>query len=237
MSGLNKITIERNQKTLLELVVKPGNDICADCKARNPRWASHNLGIFICMGCASIHRKIGTHITKVKSITMDAWTKEQVESMKSFGNIKSNAIYNPNELRYPPPPNLMDAERDSELEQYIRSKYEYKRFLDKSALVASKLGPSRSASSVTSGGSSRSVSTPLTTTTSKPHSLNSTVPKEVQDVPRPSAVVQPPASQPRSVSQPLLMMQQSRPRTQQTQPAPQPKAVPAEGVSNPRNPC
>ena len=22
-------------------------DACADCKARNPRWASHNLGIFI----------------------------------------------------------------------------------------------------------------------------------------------------------------------------------------------
>lgn len=69
---------------------------------------------------------------------MDSWTKEQVEvcgvadpslpctdssaskSMKSMGNIKSNAIYNPNELRHPPPPNLMDAERDSELEQYIR---------------------------------------------------------------------------------------------------------------------
>ena len=22
-------------------------DVCADCKGRNPRWASHNLGIFI----------------------------------------------------------------------------------------------------------------------------------------------------------------------------------------------
>ncbi|TEB32685.1 Arf GTPase activating protein, partial [Coprinellus micaceus] len=51
---------------------------CADCKARNPRWTSHNLGIFICMNCASIHRKLGTHITKVKSMTMDTWTKEQV---------------------------------------------------------------------------------------------------------------------------------------------------------------
>ena len=42
--------------------------------------------------------------------------------MKSMGNIKSNAIHNPNELRHPPPPNLEDSERDSEIEQYIRCK-------------------------------------------------------------------------------------------------------------------
>lgn len=67
MSGISKITVERNQKALLELVVQPYNgelamvevrrpvliiidtklDVCADCKVRNPRWASHNLGIFI----------------------------------------------------------------------------------------------------------------------------------------------------------------------------------------------
>ncbi|KAF8805578.1 ArfGap-domain-containing protein [Phlegmacium glaucopus] len=143
MSFQNK---QRNQKIVLELASLQGNNICADCKARLPRWASYNLGIFICMNCASIHRKIGTHITKVKSLTVDDWTKEQVETMKCMGNVKSNAIYNPNEFRNPPPPNLEDSERDSEIEQYIRAKYEYKKFLDKSALVASKLGPSRSAS-------------------------------------------------------------------------------------------
>jgi hypothetical protein len=72
---------------------------------------------------------------------MDTWTKEQVEVrahledhgpfnpadarhcgqvMKNMGNAKSNAIYNPNEARHPPPPNLEDGERDSEMEQYIR---------------------------------------------------------------------------------------------------------------------
>ncbi|KAF5384342.1 hypothetical protein D9615_003383 [Tricholomella constricta] len=154
------------------------------------------------VNCASIHRKIGTHITKVKSLTMDTWTKEQVETMKSMGNARSNAIYNPNETRHPPPPNLMDAERDSELEQYIRSKYEFKRFLDKSALVSSKLGPSRSASSVTSSGSSRSVSTPLTsaqTSAAKPATttpLSQTLPQ------RPSTVATSMTSS-RSASQPL----------------------------------
>jgi len=63
---VSKIQAGRNQKQLLELVSLPGNgqlhklprpvvapdtegyvDVCADCKTRHPRWASHNLGIFI----------------------------------------------------------------------------------------------------------------------------------------------------------------------------------------------
>jgi len=42
------------------------------------------------------------------------------QKMRSIGNVKSNSIYNPNELRNPPPANLEDSERDSEIEQYIR---------------------------------------------------------------------------------------------------------------------
>lgn len=147
MSHVNKITAERSQRALLELVNQPGNDVCADCKARNPRWASHNLGIFICMNCASIHRKMGTHISKVKSLTMDTWAKEQVEVMRNTGNVKSNAHYNPDETRHPPPTNMIDSERDSDLEKYIRSKYEFKSFISRSAQVAAIMGPSRSASS------------------------------------------------------------------------------------------
>ncbi|KAI8972423.1 hypothetical protein BD414DRAFT_517975 [Trametes punicea] len=144
--SVNKIAAERNQRALLELVGQPGNDVCADCKSRNPRWASYNLGIFLCVSCASIHRKMGTHISKVKSLTLDSWTKEQVEFMRSMGNVKSNAHYNPDEIRNPPPTNMIESERDSELEKYIRAKYEYKSFVSRSAKVAALLGPSRSSS-------------------------------------------------------------------------------------------
>lgn len=47
----------------------------------DPRWASYSLGVFLCIRCAGIHRKMGTHISKVKSITMDQWTSEQIEVM------------------------------------------------------------------------------------------------------------------------------------------------------------
>ncbi|CAE6479578.1 unnamed protein product [Rhizoctonia solani] len=136
-AGVSKYTAERHQRILQELLQQPGNDVCADCKSRAPRWSSWNLGIFICVQCASIHRKIGTHITKVKSVNLDAWTKEQVESMKNMGNIASNAKWNPNESRHPPPTNMEESERDSEMEKYIRAKYETKKFLDRKPVTSS----------------------------------------------------------------------------------------------------
>ncbi|TFY63338.1 hypothetical protein EVJ58_g3304 [Rhodofomes roseus] len=55
-----------------------------------------------------------------KSLTMDTWTREQVEHMKNNGNVKSNAYYNPDEKRHPPPTNMIDSERDSDLENQVR---------------------------------------------------------------------------------------------------------------------
>eukprot|EP01046_Picozoa_sp_COSAG06_P033367 COSAG06_NODE_3401_length_5395_cov_41.639539_5_plen_599_part_00 len=47
---------------------------CAD-----PTWASANLGVYLCLNCSGVHRSLGTHITQVRSITMDAWFPDQIE--------------------------------------------------------------------------------------------------------------------------------------------------------------
>ncbi|KAF7870318.1 hypothetical protein EAF04_004064 [Stromatinia cepivora] len=122
MSGmLSKRQLARNEMALQELVKSPGNNVCADCQARNPGWASWSLGIFLCMRCAALHRKLGTHITKVKSLSMDSWSKDQVEHMTKVGNVASNRIYNPQNTR---PPIPIDAdEADSAMERFIRQKY------------------------------------------------------------------------------------------------------------------
>lgn len=41
------------------------NDSIVNFRCRGPRWASVNLGIFICMQCSGIHRSLGVHISKV----------------------------------------------------------------------------------------------------------------------------------------------------------------------------
>ncbi|KAK1831598.1 UBA domain-containing protein 3 [Podospora conica] len=123
MTGvLSKRQQARNEKVLQELVqTVPGNNFCADCQARNPSWASWSLGIFLCMRCAAIHRKLGTHISKVKSLSMDSWSNEQVENMRKVGNASSNKTYNPQNKKVQLP---VDADEiDGAMERYIRQKY------------------------------------------------------------------------------------------------------------------
>ncbi len=48
----DKRSLEENLKTLKELTKQNGNGVCADCGQRDPRWASFNIGVFICLDCA-----------------------------------------------------------------------------------------------------------------------------------------------------------------------------------------
>ena len=56
--------ISRRIKQILEV---PGNSACADCGQENPRWASINLGITLCIACSGVHRCVA-HLTCVKSL-------------------------------------------------------------------------------------------------------------------------------------------------------------------------
>ncbi|KAB5588485.1 GTPase activating protein for Arf protein [Ceratobasidium theobromae] len=97
---------------------------------------------------AELLQQPGNALRDSKSVNLDAWTKEQVESVKNTGNIASNAKWNPNEARHPPPTNLEESERDSEMEKYIRAKYETKKFLERKPTAS--LSPSSPAAASSS---------------------------------------------------------------------------------------
>ncbi|CAL9037670.1 unnamed protein product [Musa banksii] len=130
--SLPSLLILLSQFRILEGLLKlPENKECADCKSKGPRWASVNLGIFICMACSGIHRSLGVHISKVRSATLDTWLPEQVAFIQSMGNEKANSYW---EAELPP-----NYDRVG-IENFIRAKYEEKRWvpLDKRFKLPSK---------------------------------------------------------------------------------------------------
>jgi Arf-GAP/coiled-coil/ANK repeat/PH domain-containing protein len=67
-------------------LIKAKNSYCADCGAENPEWVSLNLNILICIECSGIHRSLGTHISKVRSLTLDALYDHNIDLLDSLGN-------------------------------------------------------------------------------------------------------------------------------------------------------
>ncbi|XP_029104508.1 arf-GAP with GTPase, ANK repeat and PH domain-containing protein 1 isoform X6 [Scleropages formosus] len=103
-----------------------GNNHCVDCEAQNPDWASLNLGALICIECSGIHRNLGTHLSRVRSLDLDDWPPELIKVMSSIGNELANSVWEANaQGRMKPVP---DASRE-ERERWIRAKYEQKLFV------------------------------------------------------------------------------------------------------------
>ncbi|KAG1951132.1 stromal membrane-associated protein [Pimephales promelas] len=120
---------EQHQAILSKMLREDDNKYCADCEAKGPRWASWNLGVFICIRCAGIHRNLGVHISRVKSVNLDQWTPEQIQSVQSMGNTKARQLYEAHL-----PENFRRPQTDQTVEFFIRDKYERKKYYDKNAV-------------------------------------------------------------------------------------------------------
>ncbi|KAI9845544.1 MAG: hypothetical protein M1838_001693 [Thelocarpon superellum] len=113
----------QNQQTIKTLLKLEGNKSCADCKRnKHPRWASWNLGVFICIRCSGIHRGMGTHVSRVKSVDLDAWTDEQLQRVLQWGNARANKYW---EAKLAPG----HVPSEAKIENFIRTKYDSKRWV------------------------------------------------------------------------------------------------------------
>ncbi|KAI5646423.1 putative GTPase activating protein for arf domain-containing protein [Phthorimaea operculella] len=91
-----------------------------------PDWASLNLGVLICIECSGIHRNLGSHISRVRSLDLDEWPLSHVSVMVSVGNTLANSIWEADLRGHIKP--IATSTRE-EKERWIRLKYERRAFL------------------------------------------------------------------------------------------------------------
>uniref|UniRef100_A0A8C3AF35 ArfGAP with GTPase domain, ankyrin repeat and PH domain 2 n=1 Tax=Cyclopterus lumpus TaxID=8103 RepID=A0A8C3AF35_CYCLU len=127
-SGRNKARRSSQSEAVALQAIRnaKGNHLCVDCEAPNPTWASLNLGALICIECSGIHRNLGTHLSRVRSLDLDDWPGELTQVLAAIGNHMANNIWEScTQGRTKPTPTATREERES----WIRAKYEQRAFV------------------------------------------------------------------------------------------------------------
>ncbi|CAG8479264.1 4814_t:CDS:10 [Paraglomus brasilianum] len=118
-----------NRRSIQRIKELRGNDLCVDCKASDPQWACANFGTLLCIECSGIHRSLGVHVSKVRSLSLDKWEPEAIEVMLRLGNTMTNKIFEANITSASGVPIANPASDRSEKEKFIIAKYVKKEFL------------------------------------------------------------------------------------------------------------
>ncbi|GAB9463905.1 Ph domain-containing protein [Globisporangium polare] len=128
----HRMTVHPEQQSVIdELVAK--NSACSDCGQAPSEWVSINIGCFLCIECSGIHRSLGVHVSKVRSLTLDSWEMPLLLLLRDhLGNDVINSIW---EHTIPPGwAKPTAASTHDEKLKWIKAKYHFHGFAEFSDL-------------------------------------------------------------------------------------------------------
>ncbi|XP_072839585.2 ARF GTPase-activating protein GIT2 isoform X6 [Pogona vitticeps] len=111
-----------------------GSEVCADCSAPDPCWASINRGVLICDECCSVHRSLGRHISQVRHLKHTPWPATLLQMVETLYNNGANSIWEHSLLD---PASIMSGRRKASPQdkvhpnkaEFIRAKYQMLAFV------------------------------------------------------------------------------------------------------------
>ncbi|KAK6473298.1 ARF GTPase-activating protein GIT1-like isoform X2 [Huso huso] len=112
------------------------SEVCADCSAADPGWASINRGVLICDECCSVHRSLGRHISIVKHLRHSGWPASLLQMVQTLASNGANSIWEHSLLdpaqvqsgrRKPNPQDKVHPTKS----EFIRAKYQMLAFVHK----------------------------------------------------------------------------------------------------------
>ncbi|XP_065273632.1 ARF GTPase-activating protein GIT2 isoform X3 [Emys orbicularis] len=110
------------------------SEVCADCSAQDPCWASVNRGILICDECCSVHRSLGRHISQVRHLKHTPWPPTLLQMVETLYNNGANSIWEHSLLD---PASVLSGRRKANPQdkvhpnkaEFIRAKYQMLAFV------------------------------------------------------------------------------------------------------------
>lgn len=130
-SAIGNTTSVASKRTLMRPVIErilAASPSCAECDRPNPEWVSLNIGCLVCIDCSGVHRSMGVHISKMRSLTLDDMEPAEYAMLLLLGNSVTNLIWETEIV-------MRGAEKPNSKSNYgvrdkfIRAKYQYKAFL------------------------------------------------------------------------------------------------------------
>ncbi|XP_037229128.1 ARF GTPase-activating protein GIT1 isoform X2 [Falco rusticolus] len=114
----------------------PRAEVCADCSAPDPGWASINRGVLICDECCSVHRSLGRHISIVKHLRHSPWPTTLLQMVHTLASNGANSIWEHSLLD---PAQVQSGRRKANPQdkvhptksEFIRAKYQMLAFVHK----------------------------------------------------------------------------------------------------------